>query len=193
VATTQAPPPPTIHIPSRTPPPPTATYFPEEQLHTVSHRAGSIAAGIPTVWTDVRSLEWKDENDEVIGHVLVASTDVERFLRWEVEGVSISVSRNLGIGYLQLLDADYEEYTQICDDPFKRYWDWSQGRHRGGYFVLDDCAGIPDSWLSVLSVVPRGESYTYIAEVLAYDMIPIFGEDFRDMIMGFEVFPEKLP
>ena len=194
-ATTQAPPPsPTpTQIPSDTPPPPTAAVFPEEQLHTVTNAAGSIVAVIPTAWTDVRSSEWKDERNVVIGPVLVASADVDAFLRWEVEGVSISVSRNPSTGYIQLLDMDYSKYTQICNDPFLRFWDWSSNLHRGRYFVLDDCGGVGDGWLSVLSVVPPGDSRTYVAEVLAYDMIPIFGEDFRDIIMRFEVFPEKLP
>lgn len=180
-------------VPTEKAPTPSATPFPEQELHTVTNDAGSITATIPTVWTDVRSFTWTNEQNVIIGHVLIASSNVEAFLRWEVEGVSISVSRNLGIGYVQLLESDYSKYREVCDDPYLTFWDFESSLHRGKYFVLDDCAGVDGGWLSVMSVVPPGNDRTYVAEVLAYDMPPTYGDEFRDIIMRFEVFTEKLP
>jgi hypothetical protein len=179
-------------IPSRTPAP-SATLFPEEVLASVANDAGSILATVPSVWTDVRSLDWTDEQNRVVGHVLLASTNVEAFLAWKVEGVSISVSRRLGIGYMQLLERDYERYRGLCEDPFLTFWDEESSLHRGKSFVLCDCGGVEDGWLSVMSMVPKDGSGAYVAEVLAYDMPPTYGSDFRDIMLRFEVFPDKLP
>ena len=181
-------------MPDTITPLPSATPFPEEQLYTVTNDAGSITATIPTVWTDVRSLTWKNEQNAVIGHVLIASSDVDAFLRWEVEGVSISVSRNLGMGYLQLLESDYSKYSILCsNDPYHTFFDVENSLHTGKEFVLTDCGGIDGGWLSVMVVVPPGDNRTYVAEVLGYDMIPLYGDTFRDILMRFEVFPEMLP
>jgi hypothetical protein len=186
--------PPTLaQVPPTTAPLPSATPFPEKQLHVITNDAGSIAATIPTVWTDVRSLTWKNEKNVIIGHVLIASTDVDAFLRWEVEGVSISVTRNLGMGYLQLLESDYSKYRTLCNDPYFTFFDFENNLYRGKEFVLDTCAGVEDGWLSIIAVVPLVDSGAYVARVLAYDMIPLYGDDFRDIMMRFEVFPEKLP
>lgn len=192
--------PPTIKPPLRTPtripsetPPASATPFPEEVLVAVANDAGSILATVPSVWTDVRSLDWTDEENRVVGHVLLASTDVDAFLAWRVEGVSISVSRNLGMGYRQLLERDYARYRGLCDDPFLTFWDEESSLHRGKSFVLDDCGGVEDGWLSVMSVVPMDDSGAYVAEILAYDMPPTYGGTFRDIMLRFEVSPDKLP
>jgi hypothetical protein len=187
---------PPLRTPTRVPSPtpsPSATVFPEEVLVTVANDAGSILATLPSVWTDVRSLDWTDEQNRVVGHVLLASTDVEAFLAWRVEGVSISVSRNLGIGYMQLLERDYAKYSKLCDDPYHTFWDEDSNLHRGKSFVLDDCWGVQDGWLSVMSVVPKDGSGAYVAEVLAYDMPPTYGGTFRDIMLRFEVSPDKLP
>jgi hypothetical protein len=181
-----------IRIPSQTPPP-SATVFPEEQLITVANSAGSILATVPTVWTDVRSLDWVDDQNRVMGHVLLASTDVDAFLAWKVEGVSISVSRNLGIGYVQLLEQDHAKYGEVCDDVYHTFWDEDSSLHRGKSFVLNDCGGVQGGWLSVMSVVPKDDSGAYVAEVLAYDMPPTYGDTFRQIMLRFEVSPDKLP
>jgi hypothetical protein len=187
---------PLLRTPTRIPSPtpsPSATLFPEEVLVTVANDARSILATVPSVWTDVRSLDWTDEQNRVVGHVLLASTDVEAFLAWRVEGVSISVSRNLGIGYMQLLERDYAKYSKLCDDPYRTFWDEGSSLHRGKSFVLDDCWGVQDGWLSVMSMVPKDGSGAYVAEVLAYDMPPTYGGTFRDIMPRFEVSPDKLP
>jgi hypothetical protein len=197
---TATPSPPTAEVPQRAPihiasqtPPPSATVFPEEQLTTVANSAGSILATVPTVWTDIRSLDWIDDQNRVMGHVLLASTDVDAFLEWKVEGVSISVSRKLGIGYIQLLERDYAKYSKLCNDPFHTFWDEASSLQRGKSFVLDDCGGVQDGWLSVMSVVPKDGSGAYVAEVLAYDMPPTYGDTFREIMLRFEVSPDKLP
>jgi hypothetical protein len=123
----------------------------------------------------------------------MASTDVDAFAGWQVEGVSISVSRRLGRGYIQLLDEEYATYSQVCRDPFLDRWEFENEFHRGKYYVLVDCGGVEDGWLSLFAVVGRADPNAYTARVLAYDMIPIFGEDFRDIIMKLQVDPEKLP
>lgn len=183
------------HTPTPSPktPTPSATPFPEYDLIAVTNEAGSITATIPRVWADIRSLDWTDEDGRVIGHTLRASTDIDAFLAWKVEGVAISVSRRLRIGYIELLDREYERYEPLCGDPFQTFWDEDSSLHRGKSFVLTDCGGVEDGWLSVMSMVPRDGSGAYVAEVFAYDMPPTFGGDFRDILLRFEVVPDRLP
>jgi hypothetical protein len=195
--TTSSPPTATRPYHTPTPPPrtptPSVTPFPEEDLVTVTNDAGSIVATVPRVWTDVRSQDWKDEKGRIVGHTLLASTNVDAFLAWQVEGVQVSVSRRLSIGYIELLEREYEKYGGLCEDPFLTFWDEESGHDRGKSFVLTDCGGVEDGWLSVMSMVPKDGSVSYVAEVLAYDMPPTFGGDFRDIMLRFEVVPDKLP
>jgi len=159
----------------------------------VANDAGSILATVPSVWTDVRSLDWADEENRVVGHVLLVSTDVNAFLEWKVEGVSISVSSNLGVGYIELLERDSAKYRKLCNDPYHTFWNEDSSLHRGKSFVLNDCGGVEDGWLSVMSVVPKDGSGAYVAEVLAYDMPPTYGDTFREIMLRFEVSPDNLP
>jgi hypothetical protein len=172
---------------------PTAQFFPEEQLHTVIDQTGVIEVTIPTTWTDVRTEPWVDEKGETIGTTFTASTAIDAFLRLQAEGVAISVSRRLPIGYVQLLEREYDFYVKSCQDVYKTRWKLDDPVYRGMYFVFGECNGVRDTWLSLFSVVNKSDPGQYIARVVAYDMIPIFGDAFRDIIMKFKVFPENIP
>ena len=63
----------------------------------------------------------------------------------------------------------------------------------GCTFVFGECKGSRDTWLSLFSLVNKQGASRYIVRVVAYDMIPIYGDRFRDMILNFKVFPENLP
>jgi len=174
--------------------PPTATLFPEKQLHTVTDQTKAIEANIPTVWTDMRTVPWTDAKGATIGTTFMASTDVEAFLKFRAEGVAISVSSRLQIGYTQLLDEEYKLYVQHCNDTYKTRWKLDDAPvYRGMYFVFNECDGTPDAWLSLFSLVSKQDSGQYIARVVGYDMIPTYGDTFRDIILDFKVFPENLP
>jgi hypothetical protein len=171
----------------------TPTLFPEQDLHTVTDDTGAIQATIPVVWSDQRTIPWVSAAGEMIGTTFIASTDIEAYLSWQVEGVSISVTRRLDRGYIQLLDEEYATYSKVCRDPFLDRWDFSNEFHRGKYYVLVDCGGVEGGWLHLFSVVGRVDPKAYTARVLAYDMIPLFGSDFGDIMMMFQVDPDKLP
>jgi len=171
----------------------TATPFPEEYLHTVTDDTGAIKASVPVVWSDLRTVPWVDADGETIGTTLMASTDIEAYLDWQVEGVSISATRKLDRGYIQLLDEEYVKYSQVCTDPFFKHWDFENEFHRGLYYALVDCGGVEDGWLRLFTVVGRADPKAYTARVQAYDMIPIFGQEFGDILMMFQVLPENLP
>jgi len=171
----------------------TASPYPEEDLHLVTDDTGAISASIPVVWSDLRTIPWIDSAGKTIGTTLIASTDIEAYLSWRVEGVSISASRRLGRGYIQLLDEEYAIYSGLCTDPFFTRWDFENEYHRGKYYALVDCGGVEDGWLRLIAVVGRGDPQAYTARVLAYDMIPIFGDTFGDILMMFQVNPENLP
>ncbi len=172
---------------------PTETPFPERDLHTVTDESNAIAAVIPVAWRDVRSSAWTDNQGNIIGVTFMASTDVDRFLNWEVEGVVISVSRRLGKGYIQLLDEEFATYLNHCNNTFYQYWDFKNSFYRGKYGVLNNCNQIYNSWLRILSVVSLEDPMKYVARVLAYDLPPIFGSEFADILMEFQVLPENLP
>jgi len=174
--------------------PPTATLFPEKQLHTVTDQDNTIEANIPTAWTDMRTVPWTDAKGTTIGTTFMASTDVDAFLKFRAEGVAISVSSRLQIGYTQLLDEEYKFYVQHCKDTYKTRWKLDNAPvYRGMYFVFNECDGTPDAWLSLFSLVSKQDSGRYIARVVGYDMIPIYGDTFRDIILNFKIFPENLP
>lgn len=173
--------------------PPTATLFPEEQLHTVTDQTNVIEANIPTVWTDTRTEPWKDKKGRTIGTIFMASTNIEAFLKFQAEGVAISVSRHLPVGYAQLLEDEYASYVKQCKDTYKTRWKLENPTYNGAYFVFGECAKTQNTWLSVFSMVSKQDPGQYIARVVAYDMIPTYGDTFRDMILKFKVFAENLP
>jgi hypothetical protein len=173
---------------------PTATVFPEEQLYTVTDQTKVIEVTVPTVWTDMRTLPWTDAKGATIGTIFMVSTDVEAFLKFQAEGVAISVSGHLPVGYTQLLDDEYKFYIQQCQDTYKTRWRLDDNPiYRGMYFVFGECKGQRDTWLSLFSLVSKQGTSRYIARVVAYDMIPTYGDTFRDIILKFKVFPENLP
>jgi hypothetical protein len=178
---------------TRPPPQPSATIANESILHTITNDAGSISAVIPSTWTDVRSLTWTNEQEVVIGHKLVASSDVEAFLEWKADGVAIGVSRDLPIGYLQLLDIDADRYGELAPHPAYSFDDFENRLHRGKYFTLWLCGGVQGCLLRVFSLVPQGDGPAYVAEVLLYDDLPYTSQKIEDSIMRFEVDPDRLP
>jgi hypothetical protein len=173
---------------------PTATLFPEEQLRTVTDQTGAIEATLPIVWTDLRSAPWLDPKGQTLGTRFLASTDIEAFLKFQAEGVEISVSRHLPVGYTQLLETEYDFYVGQCQDTYRTRWRLDDHPvYRGLYVVFGECAGQPDAWLSLFSLVNRTGPDRYIARVVAYDRVPTYGDDFREMILKFRVFPANLP
>jgi hypothetical protein len=172
---------------------PTATLYPERNLHAVTDESNAITAIIPVAWEDTRSSAWTDSQDNVIGITFMASSDIDRFLNWEAEGVVISISRRLGKGYIQLLDEEYAAYLNHCSDAFHTYWDFKNSLYRGKYVVLNDCEQIHNSWLRILTVVNLEDPGSYVARILAYDLEPIFGSEFAEILMQFQVFPDYLP
>jgi hypothetical protein len=50
-----------------------------------------------------------------------------------------------------------------------------------------------DTWLSLFAVVDKQDPGNYIARVVAYDMIPTYGDSFRDIILNFKILPENIP
>ncbi len=178
---------------TRRPPQPSATTPNENRLRIITNDADSISVAVPSTWTEVRSLTWTNEQEVVIGHKLVASSDVEAFLEWKADGVSISVSRRLPIGYLQLLDKEADRYGELAPHPAYSFDDFENSHHRGKYFTLWLCGGVQGCLLRGFSVVPKGDGPTYVAEVLLYDDLPYTSQAIDDSIMRFEVDPDRLP
>lgn len=179
--------------PLDTAPPPSPSPYAERDLHVATDETEAIIAFIPVAWHETRTIPWTDDRGRTIGTTFMASTDIERFRDLQVEGVAISVSRRLPMGYIQLLDEEYETYLEICNHPFSGYSDFQNSFYRGKWVTLNDCYQIDNSWLSILSVVSIEDPQGYVARVLAYDMPPIFGGEFRRIMMQFQVLPENLP
>jgi hypothetical protein len=180
--------------PTQTPIPPTAspTLFPEYQTHLVTDQTGAITINVPTTWTDQMTLPWLDKNGKHVGTTFIVANDVEKFLVLEAEGVAISVSRQLPIGYIELLDNEVPNYLGVCDDTYHTRWDVNTDTHRGKEATLN-CHGSSYEWLSVMTLVNKKDPAAYVVRLVGFDMIPIFGEDFRAMLLQFEVDPTLLP
>lgn len=173
--------------------PPTTALAPELQLHMVTDETGAIEANIPTVWTDTRTEPWVNEKGEKVGTIFTASTNIEAFLKFQAEGVSISVSRHLPVGYVQLLETEYKVYVKQCQDTYKTRWTLEDPVYKGMYFVFGECAGTQYTWLSLFTAASKKEPGKFVARIVAYDMAPIYADDFRAIIMKFKVNPENLP
>ena len=168
------------------------TLFPEYQTHLVTDQTGAITINIPTTWTDQRTLPWLNERGMPVGTIFIASTDIEKFLVLEAEGVAISVSSQYPLGYIELLDIEVPTYTEVCDDTYHTRWDVDDPVYRGKEAVLN-CHGSSYEWLSVMTLVNKKDPAAYVVRLVGFDMIPIFGDDFRDMLLQFEIDPTLLP
>ncbi len=172
---------------------PTPTPFPERDLHTVTDDFGVITAELPKAWTDIRTERWLDNKGKAIGVTLLAAYNIEDFQDLKGEGVAISVSDRLGKGYIQLLDEETKYYEKFCRDAYQTAWTVEHPLYRGKYMVLD-CDPLDSyAWLSVMSMVNKKDPGAYVARVVGLDEIPIFGDEFRDVVTGFEVNAGNLP
>lgn len=174
------------------PPTPTATLFPEEMTHLVTDETGAITINVPTIWTDQQTLPWLDSKGKEIGTIFIVATDAEKFLELESEGVAISASKRLPIGYIELLDSEVPNYLSVCEDTYHTRWPINTDTHRGKEAVLS-CHSSSYEWLSIMSMVNKSNPSAFIVRIVGFDMIPIFGEDFRTMLRQFEVNPALLP
>lgn len=172
----------------------TAALDPEKHVHVVTDETGAIEANIPTVWTDMRTEPWLDSNGKKIGTTFTAATNIDAFLKFQAEGAAFSVSNRLPIGYVRLLENEYKGYVKQCEDSYKTRWKLENDPvYNGMYFVFGKCAKTEYTWLSLFTAVDKKNPGQYIARIVAYDMAPIYGDDFRATIMKFKVHPEKLP
>jgi hypothetical protein len=166
---------------------PSPTPFPERDLHPVTDDYHVIEVNLPREWTDIRTERWLDAKGQPIGVTLLAAYNIADFQDLKGEGVAISVSNRLGKGYIQLLDEETKFYKKFCDDAYKTTWTMDHPVYRGKYVVLDCDPVSSYAWLSVMSMVNKKDPASYVARVVGLDEIPIFGEDFRDVITGFKV------
>jgi len=180
--------------PTQTPIPPTATptLFPEYQTRLVTDQTGAITINVPTTWTDQQTLPWLGESGMPVGTIFIASTNIEKFLVLEAEGVAISVSRRYPLGWVELLDAEVSPYLATCEDTYHTRWDFSTDVYHGKEAVLN-CHGSSYEWLSIMTMVNKKDPAAYVVRLVGFDMIPIFGEDFRDMLRQFEIDSTLLP
>lgn len=173
--------------PSATPSP-----FPEDLTHLVTDDTGAITINVPTTWTDQQNLPWLDANGKEIGTTFIVATDVDEFLVLEAEGVAISASKHLPVGYIELLDREVPNYLGVCDDTYHTRWEINTATHRGKEAVLN-CHGSSYEWLSLMTLVSKDNPAAFIARIIGFDMVPIFGDSFRTMLLQFEVDPTLLP
>jgi hypothetical protein len=172
---------------------PTPTPMPERDLHTVTDDFHVISANLPRAWTDIRTERWLDAKGRPIGVMLLAAYNIEDFQDLKGEGVAISVANRLGKGYIQLLDEETKFYEKFCEDAYKTTWTMDHPVYRGKYMVLDCDPVSSYVWLSVMSMVNKKDPASYVARVVGLDEIPIFGEEFRDVVTGFEVNVGNMP
>jgi hypothetical protein len=56
-----------------------------------------------------------------------------------------------------------------------------------------NCHGSIYEWLTIMTLVSKSDPAAYIVRLVGFDMIPIFGEDFRDKLRQFEIDTTLLP
>jgi hypothetical protein len=110
----------------------------------------------------------------------------------EAEEVAISVSKRLPIGYIELLDREVPNYLGICDDTYFTHWEINTETYHSMEAMLN-CHGSIYEWLTIMTLVSKSDPAAYIVRLVGFDMIPIFGEDFRDKLRQFEIDTTLLP
>jgi len=147
---------------------------------------GAIQVSIPSAWYEVDGSAWVS-NGEIIGASISAAADLDNFYNtYDEPGVFFGVSDEIATlaGYIQLLDAYRESFTQDCrlEGRFK----YEDSAFEGSYDVYTRCLGSSNT-LVVMSARPIVYKTSMLVSVIVNIMTDADSAAFDEILRTFDV------
>lgn len=147
----------------------------------------SIALEVPSSWSQVDGGAWVVDGN-TWGASITASPNISNFINtWSTPGVSFYASDYLAtqIGYLQLLDARFSMFNQVCD--YDDRYDYQDALYRGRIDVFTQCGGSGGPDYLVLSAVDRTDATAFLILVEAQLTSSDQYDAFQHILDSFQV------
>ncbi|HZD56133.1 MAG TPA: S1C family serine protease [Anaerolineales bacterium] len=128
---------------------------------TASDDLNMMEIEIPAAWSEVDGSPWVS-GGEMFGVSISAAADLESFYNsWSESGVFFGASHKLArlAGYVQVLDAEREYFSQDCQ--LEGRYDYNDAMYRGKYDVWNNCGGT-EATVIVISAVPKDNPTEYL-------------------------------
>ncbi len=145
---------------------------------TITDDSGEITVNVPESWADVVSDDWTLDDSGPVGVALTAAPDVADFNdRWDVPGIFIGVSDELGADLTPAEAVDVFDFADTC--AYDDRYDYSTDLIEGVYDVWTECDDVADQSFVVFAAKPVGEDtpliFLYI-NLISEEDIEAFGE-----------------
>ena len=163
----------------------------EGGIYFVTDEFDAVAYVIPNEWDEYLASPWQEE-DKIIGSTITASSDLGAYLNWGAPGMTISVSNQLGKGYIQMMDEFRDVYAEFCVEHKSR-WEYENDFHRGMRQRFWHCGGESGPTLDLLALVDKENPQNYTAMVTIVWFYPVEYQLTEDYILSFMVIPDNLP
>jgi len=163
----------------------------QDGIYFVTDEYDAVIYVIPNDWGDYLISPWQEEG-EIIGSKIIASSNLGAYFGWGAPGVTISISRKLDKGYIQMMDEFRDDYTEICEEYLSR-WEYENDLHRGIRQRFWRCGGKNGPTLDLLALVNKEDQQAYIAMVTIIWFYPVEIQLNEDYLLNFIVNPNNLP
>jgi len=160
-------------------------------IYYVTDEFDAVAYVLPNDWGEYLASPWQEE-DKIIGSTITASSDLGAYLNWGAPGVTISVSRQLDKGYIQMMDEFRDVFAESCVEHKSR-WEFENDFHRGMRQRFWDCGGESGPTLDLLALVNKENPQAYTAMVTIVWFYPVEYQLTEEYLLSFIVIPDNLP
>jgi hypothetical protein len=160
-------------------------------IYFVTDEFDAVVYVLPNDWGEYLASPWQEE-DKIIGSTITASSDLGAYLNWGASGVTISVSRQLDKGYIQMMDEFRDVYAESCEEHKSR-WEIENDFHRGMRQRFWRCGGESGPTLDLLALVNKENPLAYTAMVIIVWFYPVEYQLNEEYLLSFIVIPDNLP
>jgi len=160
-------------------------------IYYVTDEFDAVVFMLPTDWGQNLPAPWYIE-DKLIGSTISASSDLEAYFNWGAAGATISVSRRLDKGHIEMMDEYRDVFAEACDE-YKSRWEYENDYLRGMRQRFWRCSGINGPTLDLLALVDKNDPPAYTAMVTIVWFYPNEYQLTEDILLNFIVLPESLP
>ena len=163
----------------------------EGGIYFVTDEYNAVIYMLPNSWGEYLATPWHEE-DRIIGSTISASSDLNAYLNWGAPGVTISISRQLDKGYIQMMDEFRDVFAESCEE-YKSRWEFENEFHRGMRQRFWRCGGEQGPTLDLLALVDKDDPQAYIALVVIVWFYPVEYQLNEETLTNFMVIPDHLP
>lgn len=168
--------------------PPAGRGRPYDRYVTVGHDSDKITFDAPADWDEIEYIPWVYQGREV-GLAIIASSDVEAFMRQEAPGVFVGISHLLAetTGAQAVLDAEPQNLSRACnrgrrftyDDAIYKGW-YDHFACSGASSVITAVTMSPDGGFVVLVRVTLRTPAELDAAKRIFDTFQVIGDPAED-------------